>query len=1021
MYDFIHLHVHSNYSFCRGANSIEQICTAAKSDGMSHIALTDTNGLYGLVWFIETARNFGLTPIVGAYLSNNRNHCVMLAKNLKGYKFLCKAITEIHSTADASLFHILRQRNNDVVLLTDDLDLLSQFVSQNDLQDVFAEIIPYKNREHVLRFARKHRIPPVASNGIYFVEKEDWHVHHLLRAIDVNSSLERVPAKELASKEACFKTREEMIRAFPDCPEALINTQRIATECTFNLDFHNFIFASVTGPHGETAASYLREKVEKGLLWRYGEITEQLRQRMEYEMNIVEEKQFAPYFLVVSDVVRKAPRTCGRGSAAASLLSYALGITHVDPIKYDLFFERFLNLGRVDPPDIDVDFPWDERDDILDYIFHKYGKDCTAMIANHNSFKARSAVREIAKVYGIPDAEISSITKKMSSYWQPENLWTLTKTHPIYKGTDFPEPWEEIFSLAEKIRGYPRHLSVHCGGVVIAPDGLDNYVPTQEAKKILKLAGVIRDGSSGLPHDVDSHNHIRVVQWEKDQSEEMGLIKIDILGNRSLAVIRDALGAIEKNYGVKINYAKWNPLDDAKTVALLSRGDTIGVFYVESPAMRLLQKKTGKGDFEHLVIHSSIIRPAANVYINEYIRRLKGGSYTPLHPLLEEKLRETFGIMVYQEDVSKVVMALADFSSAEADDLRKIISKKHKQRQIQNYKKIFYMGAAKKHIDEGIIDKIWDMIMSFSGYSFCKPHSASYAMVSFKSAYLRAHYPAEFIAAVISNQGGYYSTFAYISEARRMGLKVLLPDINKSEKHYLGQNSQIRVGFMQLKGLSARAIDAVIETRDKSGAFKSFDDFLARVNIAPIDAKIFIKSGCFDSLEKNKSRSQLLWKLHWLNAERQLRKKTGNLNLFERPLPAQNLLPKGGAYDMATMLKHEVETLGFLVSSHPLTLYKNHLQKIHYVKAKNIPKFVNKRIRTIGWFITGKTVSTKHNQLMEFISFEDTTAIYETTFFPQAYSKFVNLLSRSRPYVLEGTVQSHYGATTLTVDSVSFL
>ncbi|NOY59515.1 MAG: DNA polymerase III subunit alpha, partial [Calditrichaeota bacterium] len=694
---------------------------------------------------------------------------------------------------------------------------------------------------------------------------------------------------------------------------------------------------------------------------------------------------------------------------------------HIDPIKYDLFFERFLNPGRVDPPDIDVDFPWDERDDILDYIFHKYGKNCTAMISNHNSFKARSAVREIAKVYGIPDAEIGNITKKMSSYWQPENLWTLAKTHPIYKGMDFPEPWEEIFSQAEKIRGYPRHLSVHCGGVVIAPDGLDNYVPTQDAKKILKLAGVIHDGSSGLPRDVNSKNHIRVVQWEKDQSEEMGLIKIDILGNRSLAVIRDALRAIERNYGVKIDYAKWNPLQDPETISLLARGDTIGVFYVESPAMRLLQKKTGKGDFEHLVIHSSIIRPAANIFISEYIRRLKGGTYTPLHPLLEEKLGETFGIMVYQEDVSKVVMALADFTPAEADDLRKVISKKHKQKQIQNYKKKFYVGAGKNHIAKETIDKIWDMIMSFSGYSFCKPHSASYAMVSFKSAYLRAHYPAEFMAAVISNQGGYYSTFAYISEARRMGIKVLLPDINKSEKHYAGKELQIRVGFMQLKGLSARALDAALKERKANGRFKSFDDFISRVNIDPADVKIFIKSGCFDSLEKNKARSNLLWKLQWVHAEKRFQKKSQNLNLFEQSLPAQNLLPKAASYDMTTILKHEVETLGFLISRHPLTLYNDRIQKIRYVKAKNIPDFVNKRIRTIGWFITGKTVSTKNNQFMEFISFEDTTAIYETTFFPKAYSKFVRFLSRSRPYVLEGTVYSHYGATTLTVDTVSFL
>jgi len=1013
--------MHSNYSFCRGANSIEQLCAAAQQMRMSHLALTDTNGLYIMPLFIETAKSHGLQPLVGAFLQSGKNHCIMLAKNLRGYQCLCRAISLIHSQDEFDLADYLLTQRHDVVILTDDLDLLIGLQQQDSLQDVYAEIIPHGNRERVLRFARPNHIPVAASNAVYFVGKEDWPLHQFLRAVDLNTTVQRIPVEELASPQAYLASPAEMANAFPDCPEAITNTLKIAEECTFELKFSDFIFASFTGPNGEDAQTCLENEVQRGALWRYGEINEQIRQRMDYELRLIGDKGFAPYFLVVADIVRQAPRTCGRGSAAASLASYCLGITHVDPIKYDLFFERFLNPGRQDPPDIDVDFPWDERDDILDYIFRKYGMQCTAMIANHNLFQSRSAVREVAKVYGLPDAEIGAISKKMSSYWQPENLIAMISTHPRFKLTELREPWPEILQKAEKIRGFPRHLSVHCGGVVIAPDGLDRYVPVQPAKKILNLAGVLRDGSAGLPSGEVAKRGIQVVQWEKDQAEDMGLIKMDILGNRSLAVIRDALAAIKKNYGIELDYAQWNPLEDPETIDLIARGDTIGVFYVESPAMRLLQKKTGMGDFEHLVIHSSIIRPAANTYINEYIRRLKGGSYEPLHPRLEELLRETYGIMVYQEDVSKVVMALADFNAAEADTLRKIISKKHKEKQLNDYRHKFFENARKNAISEETCDKIWDMIMSFSGYSFCKPHSASYAQVSFKSAYLRIHYPAEFMATVISNQGGYYSTFAYISEARRMGLQVLMPDINKSEKQYYGINRQLRVGLMQLKGFSGNALKAVLEERKQRGPFKSFDDFLSRVKIDPSDVTILVKAGCFDALEPKKSRPELMWRMHWHMAERRQKPADANLPLFEQKPPSVNALPRPRNYDQRTVLQHEVESIGFLLSKHPLELYRDRIRKIDYVKGVDLPKHVGKKVRTIGWWITGKLVSTKKEELMEFMSFEDTTAIYETIFFPKAYGEFIHIISNTKPFVLEGKVEMQFGAVTLNVEKVSLL
>jgi error-prone DNA polymerase len=470
------LHVHSNYSFCRGANSIQQLCAAAQNLGMTHLALTETNGVYGLGWFLETAKDFNLKPIIGVHLVKNGSECVVLAKNIKGYQFICKAVSRIHHEKETPLFDIIKQHNN-VFLLSNDLDLLKRLTQIGKLKNVYGELRPFDNREQVLKFCRQYNIPPVATNGVFFIEKNDWHTHHLLRAIDLNTTLKRVPEEECAHREAWFRSAEEMIVLFPDCPEAISNTLKIAKECEFNLDFGSFVFTEIQGTSGKNIFTYFKEHVNAGILWRYGELTPAIEKRRDYELQIIKDKGFAIYFLVLADVTRKVKLNCGRGSAAASLVSYALGITHVDPIKHNLFFERFLNEGRQDPPDIDVDFAWDERDTVLKYLFDRYGAERTAMIANHNTFKARSAVREIAKVYGLPDNEIGAITKRMTSYWQPEEIWKMTQSHPIYKETEFPEPWPEIISLAEKIRGYPRHMSLHCGGVVIAPKSLDHYVP----------------------------------------------------------------------------------------------------------------------------------------------------------------------------------------------------------------------------------------------------------------------------------------------------------------------------------------------------------------------------------------------------------------------------------------------------------------------------------------------------------------------------------------------------------------
>jgi error-prone DNA polymerase len=961
---------------------------------MPAMALTDTNGVYGLVWFLQYAAERGLRPIVGAEVQAEDGRAVLLSSDRAGYATMGRIISRRHLEPGFSLKDELLREREHLVVLSDTLPLLKALAVQNGTSQLYVELNDPATEAGLAGFSRRSGIPPVATNDVHFVDPSDFPMHRLLRAIALNTCLSRIPAGELAGEDRWLKPADEMARRYPHLPEALENAQRIAGNCSADTGIGAPVFPSFETPDGSDAFDYLRDQCYRGAERRYGELSDSVLKRLEHELAIIKDKGFASYFLVVQDIVRQSARTCGRGSAAASLVSYCLGITHVEPITHNLFFERFLNEGRPDPPDIDIDFPWDERDAVLDYVFHKYGADRTAMIANHVGFRARAAVREVAKVYGLPEAEIKAVTERMGYYWSIRHLPEFVAHDPVYKDIDLKEPWPEIVRLAVMLDGYPRNMSVHCGGVVIVPDRVDCHVPVEPAPK-----------------------GVRIIQWEKDQAEDAGLVKIDLLGNRSLAVIRDALAAIHENYRVAIDYETWDPTTDPLTQDLIRRGDTVGVFYVESPAMRQLQQKCRQGDFDHLVIHSSIIRPAANKYIREYVRRLRGGAYEPLHPIMGEVLQETHGIMVYQEDVSRIAMAMAGFSAVDADLLRKILSKKRAGKRLEDYREMFCRGAAGRGVSRAVVDEVWEMIMSFAGYSFCKPHSASYALVSYKSCYLRAHYPAEFIAAVLTNQGGYYSPFAYVSEARRMGLQVLLPDVNESRKEHYGKNRLVRVGLMQVKGLRDAGLEALLEAR-KVRPFTSLEDFLCRVDIDPSDTRLLIKAGAMDSIAHGATRPAMIWKTLAWHAARAGRN-AAERSLFPELEPVA--APGVPEYSERTILEHELETLDFLISRHPLTLYREQLSRLRRVSGSDLHRHVGRRVTVVGWWVSGKVVTTKDDEPMEFISFEDTTALFETTFFPQAYARFCHMLNRSRPYVLTGLVEEDFGAVTLTVENVRLL
>ena len=994
MASFVHLHVHSHYSLMRGVDTFEALAQATRAAGMDRFALTDTNALYGFVFYRQICAEMGLVPIAGAEVVEpgaagcSGAGAVLLARGRDGYRSLCRVLTARHLDPAFTVAGAVRAHPEGLTLLSEDKTLLAAL---RETLPVFAELIPGRGDRPLRQWARARGLACVATNAVHFVHPEGHRLHQVLRAIDRNTTLDRVPGDDLAEPARVFASAAEMERRLSHAPEAIENAARLGEACAIDWPIGRTVFPSYPLDRGD-AFEILRARCEAGILHRYGRSPDpEVRARLDRELAIIREKGYADYFLIVEAITSRTPRTCGRGSGAASIVAYLLGITHVDPVRHNLFFERFLSPERKDPPDIDVDFAWDERDAIQLAVLEENGAPVrAAMVANHIGFRGRGAVHEIAKVYGLPESEIMNVTKRLAGFWGMEDPIEQVNRHPRFKDVDFEPPWPEILAQAIALEGHPRHLGVHSGGVVLVPDALADHVPVQIAPK-------------GVP----------IVQWEKDQVEDYGLVKMDLLGNRSLAVIRDAIAAVARNTGVRIDERLWNPIDDPETQRLMRDGETIGVFYVESPSMRQLQRKARRGDFDHLVIHSSMIRPAANRFIREYVRRLHGGAYDPLHPALRQTLDETYGIMCYQEDITKVSMELAGFSLAQAEGLRKALSQKRPLKPLRAYQDEFYAGSLERGAAREVVDQVWDMILSFAGYSFCKPHSASYALVSFRSGWLRAHHPAEFIAAVISNQGGYYDTFAYISEARRMGLRILPPDVNASDRAYTGKGSDVRVGLMQLKGLHEEALEALVTERARGGDYRSFSDLRARVRLHPSDAELLVKSGALDSTATGRTRPELLWELYL-----ESHAPDPAPSLFD---PPRAVPPRARAYDRETMLRHEIETLGFLLSAHPLEPYERALRGRGVIAARDLDRHAGRRVRVLGWYVTSKLIETRKHEPMEFLGFEDTTAIYDVTLFPDVYRRVCHLLTGTRPFLITGIVEREFGVCTLTAEDLERL
>ncbi len=986
----------SYYSLLRGCRSPEEICRFARERGFASVAMADINNFYGLIRFLQAAGREGVKPMAGVTIERGgRELFTAYVLDRRGFARMCALLTDmlVEGGGDLDPVADLAEKGWDgLAVLSCHSDVLERLSRSPDAaagapgpacpKGLYAHLVYGRPFSGLARFARDRGIPTAASAEVVCLDKGDEGLYPLLRAIDLNIPLERVPGGEIPGPECRYAGPEALERFFSAVPEALSAMDGIARAADAGgIISPRFVFPAFGGLSEEETFRLLCRLCEDGAERRYGGMRPDIRSRLDYELSIIREKGFASYFLVVRDIVLQCPRTCGRGSAAASIVSYLLGITHVDPLRYTLFFERFLNRGRSDPPDIDVDFPWDERDKTLRYVFERYaGK--AAMVANHVTFGPRSALRDPAKAMGIAEEEISQLIRLF-------RLGRLEELPPYLR------------DAAARIRGFPRNLGTHCGGVVITPGPLTDYTHVQTSPL-------------GYP----------VIAWEKDAAEEAGLVKIDLLGNRSLGVLRDSIALVEKNGGERLDWESFDPLENAETRDLIAAGRTLGVFYVESPATRQLLTKMGKGDYENLVIASSIIRPAANQYIRTFVKRLHGAPYTPLHPLVERTLAETYGVMVYQEDVSRVAIDLAGFPIEDADRLRKILSKKDRELRLPDFREKFFSGGRARGVGDAVLEKAWAMILSFDGYSFCKPHSASYAQVSYRLAYIKRFHPLEFVASVINNGGGFYGRQTYVDECRRMGFPVLSPDVNASRWEYtaeeIGEGAPpaadrapergLRVGLGQLRDVARPFVEAVLAERDRGGAFTGFRDFLARAAPRYADLRAFIRSGALDSVSDGCTRPQLFFRYQNREAEEGLG--------FIPPAP-----PSVGDYPRRVKLRDEVETLGLMVSRHPLELFRGRISAMAarhglspLIRSRDIPAWRGKRVWIPGILVTGKEVTTRKSEPMIFVSFEDEEAIFETVLFPDAFRAYYPLLDGGWAFLIHGRVDEDMGALSIGVE-----
>ncbi len=1052
--DFTHLHVHTEYSLLDGAARIVNLVAQAKELGMKSLAITDHGVMFGVIEFYRECRKQGIKPIIGCevYTSartlkdkeadkdKSQGHLVLLAKDETGYKNLMKIVSKGYVEGfyykpriDKS---VLREFSEGLIalsaclagdiqrkLLNDDFEgakseaeaLRDIFGTGNfylEIQDQGLEeqmkILPSIKKIH-----QETGIPVVATNDVHYVRREDAEAHDVLLCIQTATNVFEEDRMRFPNDQFYLKSMGEMEKLFANIPEAVSNTQIIAEQCNVELKFGELHLPEYVAPAGYDNASYLRKLCYEGMKDRYGDSWNHLEERLDYELSVINQMGYIEYFLIVWDFINYAKQNGimvgpGRGSAAGSIVAYVLKITDIDPIKYGLIFERFLNPERISMPDIDIDFCYERRQEVIDYVIAKYGEDKVAQIITFGTMKAKAAIRDVGRALNMSYAETDLIAKAIPNELKMTINKALDSNPELKARYQDDAPTAKVIDMAMAVEGMPRHASTHAAGVVISKKSIDEYVPLYLSDKGIST------------------------QFTMTTIEELGLLKMDFLGLRNLTVIRDALELIEKNHGVKLDFSK-SGYDDPKVYEMISSGNTEGIFQLESTGMTQFMKNLKPDCFEDIVAGISLYRPGPMASIPTYIENKKNPrSIIYLHDSLKPILSVTYGCLVYQEQVMQIVRELAGYTYGRSDLVRRAMSKKKMDVMLKEQDAFIngtdgVPGCKARGIPEKAAREIFNQMVSFAEYAFNKSHAAAYAVLAYETGYLKAYYPVEFMVALMTSVMGDAGSIAkYIRNSNEMQIEVLPPDVNFSGKKFTVENGKIRFGLLGVKNVGEGVADAIIRSRSTKGKPKDIFQFINNIEIHEINKKAIdslLRAGAFDSIHSN--RAQLLAVCDGLieAAQSDARKNiAGQISLFDigetegyaTDMAARIPLPAVSNFDRKTLMAMEKENLGIYLSDHPLNEFIDEIEKCTTLTSEDLadaadPEYTGLIHDGMGASVAGilvnkKNLMTKSGKMMAFLSVEDLYGIIEVIVFPNVYDKYQQYLVEDGIILIKGTL-----------------
>ena len=1049
--EFTHLHVHTEYSLLDGSSKIKELVHRAKELGMDSLAITDHGVMYGAIEFYKAALAEGINPILGCEVyvapgsrfdreaakgaedDSRYHHLVLLAENDEGYqnlvKIVSKGFTEGFYYKPRVDYEVLRTYSKGVIALSACLAGVVPYFLRRGLyeeakkealilQDIFGKGnfflelqdhgIPEQQTVNtgLLRMSKELSIDLVATNDVHYIYDTDAEAHDILLCIQTGKKVADEDRMRYEGGQYYLKSAEEMAELFPYAREAIENTHKIAERCHVEIEFNHYKLPHFEVPEGFTSEGYLRHLCQEGLVHRYGEEAGKYQKRLDYELDTIVSMGFVDYFLIVWDFIKYAkdhgiPVGPGRGSAAGSLVAYSLNITDlIDPIRYNLIFERFLSPGRVTMPDIDVDFCYERRPEVIDYVTKKYGADHVVQIVTFGTMSARMVIRDVGRVLDYPYAYVDSVAKAIPMELGITIAKALTMNPELKRLYESDDQAKKLIDMSMRLEGLPRHTSIHAAGIVIAPQPVDDFVPLSRAA----------DGNI-------------TTQYTMVTLEELGLLKMDFLGLRTLTVIQNAIGG---RFDVHdIDY------DDPEVFDMIGKGQTEGVFQLESAGMRNFMKELKPRNLEEIIAGISLYRPGPMDFIPHYIKgKNNQDSIRYDCPELEPILSPTYGCIVYQEQVMQIVRELAGYNNAQSDDIRRTMSKKKMEKMAKEKNDFIYGneergidGCIKRGISEEVAKKIYDDMTDFAKYAFNKSHAAAYAVVSYQTAYLKCHYPVEFMAALMTSFMEHTGKITeYIMTCRQIGIEILSPDINEGDYRFTPYEGNIRYGLAAIKGVGRPVIDEIVEERKAGGPYVNLKDFCTRLSGRSVNKRTvesFIKAGALDCLPGTRKQKMLVYADVIDDVSRQKKTTmTGQMSLFDFAEPEEQkeldiVMPEVGEYDKEEILAFEKEVLGVYISGHPLEQYVGLLERnitnrtTDFVTADGemAPKVRDQAPAVIGGMITAKTVkTTRTNSLMAFITLEDLYGTVEVIVFPRDYDKNRSVIEEDRKVLIKGRV-----------------